>query len=129
MKVLLMLCTLCIGSLSDAATGASAQWKPGELRDEPTRVVLPGVRPSVDPAALVAVPERSGIVIVQQSSYKHVGLGALAGALAGAMLFYTTGYPCSGDVMSCETGFVGYGAIGAVVGGFAGYLISGARSR
>jgi hypothetical protein len=68
-------------------------------------------------------------VNVQQSSGRHVALGALAGALAGAMLFYTTGYPCSGDVMFCEMGFVGYGAIGAVAGGFAGNIISGARSR
>jgi hypothetical protein len=129
MKVLLVLCTLCIGSLSYIGTRASAQWKPGELQHEPTRLVLPGMWRAVFPDSLVEVPERSVTVNVQQSSGRHIAFGALAGALAGAMLFYTTGYPCSGDVMFCELGFVSYGAIGAVAGGFAGYIISGARSR
>ena len=54
---------------------------------------------------------------------RYAWLGAALGAAAGAVLFYTTAYPCSGDVMFCETGFVAYGVGGAALGALGGYLI------
>lgn len=119
---LLLRWTVGVALLTLTAAPTSAQWNSGHLRLQPTTDLRPATAgpTGLDPS--LATSHRSFSLNMQESRGRAAASGAAIGAVAGAILFYVTSYPCSGDVMFCEVGFVSYGAIGAFVGGLAGYL-------